>query len=62
MSRQLTGHSDDPKVPLHLFTFAMQTAITTLTCIAEYLSWSGYTDQEKLNLGQLYVPYLALGM
>lgn len=53
---------DDPKVPLQLLIFAVETAITTLTCIADYLSYPGYSDQEKLNLGQLYVPYLALCM
>ena len=38
----------------------MQTAITTATCIADYLSWSGFSNAEKLELGKLYVPYLAL--
>lgn len=58
----LTVPQDDPKVPLQLLIFAMATAITTLTCIAEYLSYPGYSDQEKLNLSQLYVPYLVLCM
>jgi len=62
IARQLTGATDDPKVPLHLLVFAIHTAITTLTCIADYLSWPGYTDKQKLSLGQLYVPYLGLGM
>ncbi|KAF1813317.1 hypothetical protein P152DRAFT_415194 [Eremomyces bilateralis CBS 781.70] len=53
---------DDPKIPLHLLIYGCQTAVTTLTCISEYLSWPGYTSQEKLNLGYLYVPYLVLSV
>ena len=52
--------SDDPKVPLHLLIYACQTGITTLTCIADYLSWPSYTNAEKIQLGYLYVPYFAL--
>ncbi|GAB7355891.1 hypothetical protein MBLNU459_g6539t2 [Dothideomycetes sp. NU459] len=52
---------DDPKVPLHLLVFALQAGMTTLTCIADYLSWSGYSAADKIELGKLYVPYLALG-
>lgn len=51
---------DDSKVPLHLLVFAVQTAVTTATCVADYLSWSSYTNSEKIELGKLYVPYLAL--
>ncbi|RMY70926.1 hypothetical protein D0863_05476 [Hortaea werneckii] len=50
----------DPKVPAHLLVFAVQTALTTSTCIADYLSWSEYSNAEKIELGKLYVPYLAL--
>ncbi|KAK3109879.1 hypothetical protein LTR53_016410 [Teratosphaeriaceae sp. CCFEE 6253] len=53
---------DDPRLPIHLLVFATQTAITTSTCIADYLSWSGYSSAEKLELGKLYVPYLALSI
>lgn len=52
--------SDDPKVPIHLLIYATQTAITTMTCIADYMSWSSFSNEEKLELGKLYVPYLAL--
>jgi len=34
--------------------------MTTLTCIADYLSWPAYTNAEKIELGKLYVPYLAV--
>ncbi|RMY04258.1 hypothetical protein D0868_07042 [Hortaea werneckii] len=52
----------DPKVPAHLLVFAVQTALTTSTCIADYLSWSEYSNAEKIELGKLYVPYLALSV
>ncbi|THY58680.1 hypothetical protein D6C99_02147 [Aureobasidium pullulans] len=53
---------DDPKVPLHLLVFALEAGLTTLTCITDYLSWSGYSNNEKIELGKLYVPYLALAV
>lgn len=53
--------TDDPKLPIHLLIYALQTALTTATCIADYLSWTGYSSAEKIELGKLYVPYLALG-
>lgn len=31
-----------------------------MTCIAEYLSWDSFTNEQKLSLSGLYVPYLAL--
>lgn len=52
---------DDPKVPLHLLIFALETAITTLTCLAEMLSWTTHSAEQKIQLCYLYVPYLALG-
>ncbi|KAL8841831.1 MAG: hypothetical protein Q9176_003018 [Flavoplaca citrina] len=51
-----------PLLPIHLLIYATQTSITTLTCIAEYLSWTHLTVSEKINLGYLYVPYLALSV
>ncbi|KAF1982689.1 hypothetical protein K402DRAFT_362573 [Aulographum hederae CBS 113979] len=53
---------DDTKLPLHLLVFACQTALTTLTCIAEAMSWEGFTSEDKLNLASLYVPYFALAV
>lgn len=52
--------TDDPKVPIHLLGFAASTVITTSTCVADYLGWTEYSGAEKLELGKLYVPYLAL--
>ncbi|KAK7539818.1 transmembrane protein 6/97 [Phyllosticta citribraziliensis] len=53
---------DDPKVPLHLLVYACQTALTTLTCIAEFWGWSDYSNEQKLALSGLYVPYLAVSV
>ncbi len=53
-------NSGDPLVPLHLLVYAVQTAVTTMTCIADYLSWEGVSMAEKAALGWLYVPYLAV--
>ncbi len=52
---------DDPLVPMHLLVWAVQTAVTTLTCVVEAMSWKDFTGLEKRALAQLYVPYLVLG-
>jgi len=52
---------DDPLVPLQLLVFALETAVTTLTCTLEMLSWEGYSPEEQTRLCALYVPYLVLG-
>lgn len=49
-----------PLIPVHLLVYSVQTAVTTVTCIAEYLSWTHLSTADKVNLGYLYVPYLAL--
>lgn len=51
--------ADDSKVPLQLLVYAMQTGVTTATCIADFLSWSSFSNAEKVELAKLYVPYLA---
>ncbi|KAF1344228.1 transmembrane protein 6/97 [Delphinella strobiligena] len=53
---------DDPKVPIHLLMYAVQTAITTMTCLADYMSWTTVSNAEKLELGKLYVPYLMVSV
>lgn len=45
---------------MHLLIYAMETAMTTMTCIADYMSWSTHSSAQKIELGKLYVPYLAL--
>ena len=52
--------ADDPLLPLHLLVFAVQTAVTTLTCVADMVSWTMISWEEKSALGWLYGPYLAL--
>jgi len=47
---------------LHLLIFALETAVTTLTCISDYLSWSSFSNDQKVQLAYLYVPYLALSV
>ena len=54
--------TDDPRVPVQLLVYSVQTAVTTATCIADYMSWSEFLTAQKMELGKLYVPYLALGM
>jgi len=39
----------------------METAISTLVCWVDITSWDGYSRQEVMALGQLYLPYLILG-
>ena len=52
---------DDVLIPLHLLVWACETAVTTLTCIVEAMSWAGFSGHERTALAQLYVPYLLLG-
>ena len=52
---------DDALIPVHLLVWAVQTALTTLTCVVEAMNWEIFTVQEKGALAQLYVPYLVLG-
>ncbi|MDI1488736.1 MAG: hypothetical protein OHK93_008012 [Ramalina farinacea] len=49
---------DSPTLNLTLLLFALQTALTTAVCVAEYRSWPELTPAEKTSLGGLYVPYL----
>lgn len=49
---------DDPRVPGHLVAYAMQTAVTTATCIADFLSWEDLSGKEKVELGKLLVFFV----
>ncbi|RDI83806.1 hypothetical protein Vi05172_g6159 [Venturia inaequalis] len=54
---------NDPKLPLHLLVYAVQTGLTTATCIAEALAWDTLSSREKLSLaGGLYTPYLLVSV
>ena len=57
MILQLTN-KDDPMLPLQLLIFAVEVAMTTVTCTLEMLSWQGYTSEERSRLSGLYLPYL----
>ncbi|KAI1627873.1 transmembrane protein 6/97 [Exophiala viscosa] len=52
--------NDHPLLALNLLIFALETAITTLTCVVEVASWDGYTAGQKGDLYSLYVPYLVV--
>jgi len=52
---------NDPLVPVHLLIYSVQTAMTTLTCIVDFLSWDVET-KVKADLGGLYGPYLAFSL
>lgn len=59
MSRANEWELDDPKVPLVLLVYALETSITTATCIVEYTTWQ-IEAQAKWDLTGLYGPYLAV--
>jgi hypothetical protein len=56
--------SNHPKLPLALLVFALETSITTLTCMAEMLSWDDLTSEQRgvQGLGGMYGAYLAVGV
>ncbi|KAJ4987863.1 hypothetical protein SVAN01_06593 [Stagonosporopsis vannaccii] len=55
---------DDPRIPLALLVFGMETSITTLVCLAEMWSWEELTSEQSglSGLGGMYGGYLALGI
>ena len=53
--------ADSPTLHLVLLLLAVQMALTTGTCIAEYNSWDELGRQGKAKLAWLYVPYLGFG-
>ncbi|KAF1980236.1 hypothetical protein BU23DRAFT_423745, partial [Bimuria novae-zelandiae CBS 107.79] len=54
---------NDPRIPLALLVFALETSITTLTCLTEMLSWEELTPLQRgaQGLGGMYGAYLAVG-
>ncbi|KAI5293939.1 hypothetical protein KEM52_004979 [Ascosphaera acerosa] len=48
---------DHPLIPLHLLVWAVQTAVTTLTCLADLWSWPDRTVEQKKTLTSMYGPY-----
>ncbi|KAL5394492.1 hypothetical protein PMIN06_002386 [Paraphaeosphaeria minitans] len=55
---------NDPRIPLALLVFALETSITTITCLAEMLSWDELTPLQRgvQGLGGMYGAYLAVGI
>ena len=47
---------------MHLLVWAVQTAVTTLTCMVDYWSWSGLSAATRQGLDGLYGPYLLLAV
>ncbi|KAF1843429.1 uncharacterized protein K460DRAFT_368330 [Cucurbitaria berberidis CBS 394.84] len=54
---------NDPRVPLALLVFGMETSLTTLVCLAEMLSWEELSAAQRgfQGLGGMYGGYLATG-
>ncbi|KAF2684340.1 integral membrane protein-like protein [Lentithecium fluviatile CBS 122367] len=54
----------DPRLPLALLVFGLETSITTLVCLAEMLSWKHLTTEQRgwQGLGGMYGGYLAVGV
>lgn len=52
---------DHPLVSLNLLIFALETAVTTLTCVVDISAWEPYTAKQKIDLYSIYVPYFVLG-
>ncbi|KAF2623663.1 hypothetical protein BU25DRAFT_461750 [Macroventuria anomochaeta] len=55
---------NDPRIPLALLVFGMETSITTLVCLAEMWSWEELRPEQRglSGLGGMYGGYLALGV
>lgn len=54
---------DDPRVPLALLVFGLETSLTTLVCMCEMLSWEELSAAQRglQGLGGMYGGYLATG-
>lgn len=54
---------NDPRVPLALLVFGLETSLTTLVCLAEMLSWEELSAAQRGlgGLGGMYGGYLATG-
>ncbi|KAH7382658.1 transmembrane protein 6/97 [Phaeosphaeria sp. MPI-PUGE-AT-0046c] len=54
----------DPRVPLALLVFGLETSMSTLVCMAEMLSWDELSSAQKgvQGLGGMYGGYLGLGI
>jgi len=55
-------YNNDPRTPLVLLIYGMQTLVSTATCIAEYFSYEMISFNAKLKLTSIYGPYLAVAL
>jgi hypothetical protein len=55
----LVGESE--KLSLVLLAYALQTVITTATCMYDFSQWEGVGVEAKWHLASLYGPYLLIG-
>ncbi|CAO2652869.1 Nn.00g022800.m01.CDS01 [Neocucurbitaria sp. VM-36] len=55
---------NDPRIPLALLVFGLETSLTTLVCLAEMLSWGELSAAQRglQGLGGMYGGYLATGI
>ncbi|KAF1960667.1 integral membrane protein-like protein [Byssothecium circinans] len=55
---------NDPRIPLALLVFGLETSITTLVCMAEMLSWEELSREQRgvQGMGGMYGGYLAVGV
>jgi hypothetical protein len=53
----------DPRIPLALLVFGLETSLSTAVCMAEMLSWEELTSEQRGlgGLGGMYGGYLAVG-
>lgn len=53
--------TDSPQTPLLLLPYSLETFLTTLICMHEYLYWP-LSARQKIDLTTLYGPYILLCM
>ncbi|KAH8729032.1 transmembrane protein 6/97 [Phaeosphaeriaceae sp. PMI808] len=55
---------NDPRVPLALLVFGLETTLTTVVCLAEMLGWEELTVAQRglEGLGGMYGGYLCVGI
>ncbi|KAF2637620.1 integral membrane protein-like protein [Massarina eburnea CBS 473.64] len=55
---------NDPRIPLALLVFGLETSITTLVCLTEMLAWEELSSAQRgvQGLGGMYGGYLALAV
>ncbi|KAF2844583.1 hypothetical protein T440DRAFT_315390 [Plenodomus tracheiphilus IPT5] len=56
--------NNNPRIPLLLLTFGLETSITTLVCVADMASWEELSAVQRGvgGLGGMYGGYLAFGI